>query len=135
MTRLEELSAVDGTQVLLESTHRIERLLEQVLQLMPLTQVVLAKELTKRHETFIRGTAQECLQVFAQDPLLKKGEFVVLLYQQKNSASDSSGMDGDSLLKLLLAEMPLKKAVKLAVSISGQKKNDLYKRALEVSKN
>ncbi len=133
MTRLEALKNVDGTHVLLESTHRIERLLQQVSQLMPESQLVLAKELTKRHENFIRGSAVQCLQVFDQDPLLKKGEFVVLLYQHKADETDSMNPDTRRILELLLAEMPLKKAVKLAVNITGLKKNDLYKMALALS--
>lgn len=133
LNRLESLMGADGTHVLLESTHRIKRLLEQVMRLMPQTQVVLAKELTKRHETFIRGTAEECLQVFAKDALLKKGEFVVLLHHDKTDETNSVNMDAESLLKLLLAEMPLKKAVILAVKLTGLKKNDLYKMALTLS--
>ncbi|MCP4077711.1 MAG: 16S rRNA (cytidine(1402)-2'-O)-methyltransferase [Gammaproteobacteria bacterium] len=133
ISRLESLKNVDGTHVLLESTHRIERLLQQVNQTMPESQLVIAKELTKRHENFIRGSAEQCLQVFDQDPLLKKGEFVVLLYQSKADEMDSMNPEIRRILELLLAEMPLKKAVKLAVNITGLKKNDLYKMALALS--
>lgn len=133
LSRLENLKNVDGTHVLLESTHRIERLLQQIMQIMPESPVVLAKELTKRHETFIRGTAEQCLQIFEQDVLLKKGEFVVLLHLIKPDEGDSLNMDAKNLLELLLSEMPLKNAVKLAVNISGLKKNDLYKMALTLS--
>ena len=135
LVRLEQLNATGETYVLFESTHRIERLLEQIGQLMPLSQVVLAKELTKRYEGFIRGTAEQCLQVFEQDPLLKKGEFVVLLHHPKVEETEQVDADTHRLLSLLLAEMPLKKAVKLAVDISGLKKNELYKMALEISEN
>ncbi len=133
--RLESLKNSDGTHVLLESTHRIERLLQQIMQVMPESQVVLAKELTKRHETFIRGSAEQCLQVFEQDALLKKGEFVVLIYQLIADKDDSVDLDAEKMLALLMQEMPLKKAVKLAVSLSGLKKNELYKMALVLSGN
>ncbi len=133
LTRLEALKNADGTHILLESTHRIERLLQQVEQLMPEADVVLAKELTKRHETFLRGTAEQCLQFFDQDGLLKKGEFVVLIHQQKSNALDQNDVEIQAMLKLLMAEMPLKKAVKLAVNLTDRKKNELYKMALEIN--
>lgn len=133
LTRLGELSSLPGTQVLLESTHRIERLLQQLEQLMPEAEIVLAKELTKRHETFIRGSAEQCLQIFEQDSLLKKGEFVVLINQPKEASDNKLDVEIETILKLLMVEMPLKKAVTLAVSLTGQKKNVLYKMALAIS--
>ncbi len=131
--RLEGLMKLEGTQVILESTHRIERLMQQVDQLMPEAEVVLAKELTKRHERFIRGTASQCLQIFAQDELLKKGEFVVLLHRPKDNTHDIETLQSEQLLILLMAEMPLKKAVSLAVNITGLKKNELYKQAVDIA--
>jgi len=133
LTRLQALKQTGGTHVLLESTHRIERLLQQIDELMPASQLVLAKELTKRHETFIRGTAQQCLQVFSDDPLLKKGEFVVLMYHPAPEQDESVRINAQKILQLLMAEMPLKKAVKLAVEITGGKKNELYRQALLIS--
>ncbi|MBC8210953.1 MAG: 16S rRNA (cytidine(1402)-2'-O)-methyltransferase [Gammaproteobacteria bacterium] len=135
LTRLQALKKIGGTHVLLESTHRIERLLEQIDELMPASQLVLAKELTKRHESFIRGTAQQCLQIFSDDPLRKKGEFVVLMYHPAPEEDESVRLNAQKLLQLLMAEMPLKKAVKLAVEISGGKKNELYRQALLLSEN
>lgn len=132
LSRLDNIEKVGGTHVLLESTHRIERLLQQIQQLMPKSQVVLAKELTKRHEAFIRGTAEQCLQVFEQDALLKKGEFVVLIHHATSNQGESVDLDTHKLLELLLAEMPLKKAVRIAVEVSGLKRNDLYKLALGI---
>lgn len=130
---LESLKNTTGTQVLFESTHRIVRLLQQLEQTLPMAQMVIAKEMTKRHETFIRGTAAECLGVLEQDPLLQKGEFVVLVYSHNNEISVRNGMDVDSLLPLLMQELSLKKAVALAVQITGLKKNDLYQKALSLT--
>jgi len=130
LQKLESIKAADGTQVLLESTHRIERLLEQIMQLMPLTQVVLAKELTKRHENFIRGSAEECLKYFADDPLLKKGEFVVLMNIGGEAPRSGLDMNLDSLLIRLMQDLPLNKAVKMAADITGLKRNELYQQAL-----
>lgn len=122
-----------ATHVCLESTHRIESLIAQIHELLPDAPVVLAKELTKRHENFLRGTAAQCLQRFNEDRLLLKGEFVVLI--QINEAVSKSTMqcDSDSLLQRLMQDMSLKKAVRLAADLTGSKKNDLYQRALALN--
>lgn len=132
-TRIEALKRLAGTQVLFESTHRILALLEQIGEVMPAAQLVVAKELTKQHERFIRGDAAQCLQELASDPLLKKGEFVVLIHQPRQQQTDTLAIDSDQLLRRLLQDLPLKKAVKLAVDITGQKKNQLYQRALQIN--
>ncbi len=133
LTQLNEIRHLPGTQVLLESTHRIHRLLQQLSETWPSANVVLAKELTKSHENFIRGSARQCLDTLEKDPALHKGEFVVLLYEETVPSADSESIATDQLLAVLLAEMPVSKAVKLAAAISGKKKNQLYARALEMS--
>jgi 16S rRNA (cytidine1402-2'-O)-methyltransferase len=75
--RLEALSAVQGTIVLYESPYRIGKLLQELVDIFPGRQVVLARELTKKFEEFLRGTAVELLEVAKQRSL--KGEFVVLI--------------------------------------------------------
>jgi 16S rRNA (cytidine1402-2'-O)-methyltransferase len=134
ISRLESLHGQPGTHILLESTHRIVRLMQQLHEVMPDAQVVLGKELTKRHENFIRGSAAYCLAQLEQSPELQKGEFVVLLSQPSQPESTRSAQDSERLIRILLNEMPLKKAVKLAVEITGLKKNVLYQQALDITR-
>jgi len=129
---LEALTGRPETLVLFESTHRIERLLELLGELMPEAELVLAKELTKRHEAFIHGRPGECLQRLREEPLLQKGEFVLLLHQPEQEAQQDLVIGVDRLLELLLQELTLKKAVALAAKISGHNRNALYRRALEL---
>ncbi len=75
--KLEELKNVAGTLVLYESPYRIEKLLGELQEVYPQRQVVLARELTKKFEEYLRGTPAELLAQ-AQARTLK-GEFVVLL--------------------------------------------------------
>lgn len=75
--RLEGLAELPGTLALYESPHRIEKLLDELVEVMPARQVALARELTKRFEEFVRGTPHELLGVARQRKL--KGEFVVLI--------------------------------------------------------
>lgn len=75
--RLESLRAFPGTLVLYESPFRIEKLLGELQEVMPDRPVVLAREVTKKFEEFLRGTPAELLERARQKPL--KGEFVVLV--------------------------------------------------------
>jgi 16S rRNA (cytidine1402-2'-O)-methyltransferase len=74
---LERLRSIAGTLVLYESPYRVEKLLVELNDLFADRQVVLARELTKKFEEYLRGTPAELLEVLKQRSL--KGEFVVLV--------------------------------------------------------
>src|ERR1700691_5980028 len=74
--KLESLNATNGTLVLYESPYRIEKLLGELNEVFPGREVVLARELTKKFEQFLRGKPAELLAQTQKRPL--KGEFVVL---------------------------------------------------------
>jgi 16S rRNA (cytidine1402-2'-O)-methyltransferase len=61
-----------------------------------------------------------------------RGEFVLVLNPRPG---DASGSPDDRVLKLLLAELPLKTAVKLSAEITGEARNTLYEMALSLKKN
>lgn len=75
--KLESLKAFDGTLVLYESPYRIEKLLGELNEVFPERQIVLARELTKKFEEFLRGKPAELLELTKQRSL--KGEFVVMI--------------------------------------------------------
>jgi len=75
--KLESLKAVNGTLVLYESPYRIEKLLGELGEVFPERNVVLARELSKKFEEFLRGKPAELLEVAKKRSL--KGEFVVLI--------------------------------------------------------
>lgn len=75
--RLEELAHLTGTLVLYESPHRLEKLLAELTELLPDRPVVVARELTKRFEEFLRGRPADLLAVARQRRL--RGESVVLI--------------------------------------------------------
>jgi 16S rRNA (cytidine1402-2'-O)-methyltransferase len=74
---LEHLRGVPGTLVLYESPYRVEKLVAELVDLFPDRQVVLARELTKKFEEFLRGTPSELQELLKMRKL--KGEFVVLI--------------------------------------------------------
>jgi 16S rRNA (cytidine1402-2'-O)-methyltransferase len=75
--QLEALKNFAGTLVLYESPYRVEKLLGELAEVFPDRQVVLARELTKKFEEFLRGKPAELLEALKHRSL--KGEFVVLL--------------------------------------------------------
>ena len=74
---LERLKGMAGTLVFYESPYRIEKLLSELNEVLPGRQVVLARELTKKFEEYLRGTPAELLALLQRRSL--KGEFVVLV--------------------------------------------------------
>ena len=64
----------------LESTHRIMKLFESLLEYCPNKMVVVGRELTKFHEEVFRGSPQEVLEYFKTHTDHQKGEFVVIIY-------------------------------------------------------
>jgi 16S rRNA (cytidine1402-2'-O)-methyltransferase len=75
--RLESLKTIPGTLVFYESPFRIEKLLGELNEVFPERDVVLARELTKKFEEFLRGKPVELLEIAKKRSL--KGEFVVLV--------------------------------------------------------
>ena len=132
LVRLKAIKQLDGSLVLLESCHRIERLMEQLNVDFAENQVVIAKELTKLHERYLRGTPAELVAILRADEVLKKGEFVVLIDNRLEKNDSLIDPEDENLLRCLLEELPLKKAVKVAIQLTGKKKNDLYQLALDI---
>ena len=75
--KLEALKPLEGTLVLYESRYRVEKLLGELGEVFAGRTVVLARELTKKFEEFLRGTPAELLAAVRKRPI--KGEFVVLI--------------------------------------------------------
>ena len=75
--KLESLKTIEGTLVFYESPYRIEKLLGELNEVFPEREVVLARELTKKFEEFLRGKPADLLKIAKTRNL--KGEFVVLI--------------------------------------------------------
>jgi 16S rRNA (cytidine1402-2'-O)-methyltransferase len=75
--KLESFKAVPGTLVLYESPYRVEKLMGELNEVFPGRDVVLARELTKKFEEFLRGKPAELLEIAKKRAF--KGEFVVLV--------------------------------------------------------
>jgi 16S rRNA (cytidine1402-2'-O)-methyltransferase len=125
------LQAEPRAVVLLEAPHRIEALARALVPL-GTRRVTLGRELTKQFEEIATVPAAELPDWLAAQPSRTRGEFVVVVHPTPPTQTDALDL---RVLQLLMAELPLKTAVKLAAEISGQPKNELYEAALSLKKS
>jgi len=132
--RLEEVAMIPATLVLYESPHRLARSLADCLDVLGDRRAAVARELTKLHEEFARGTLSELVTRFATQPA--KGEIVLVIERGEKNAQQTSGSAKD--LAGLVAEFEAqgidhKTALKKAAKALGMSKSDAY-RMLQIKK-
>ena len=131
---LEKLLEDPRTLVFYESSHRALAFLDDIKAVFPEDRkVVIARELTKLHETIVASTAGCAPQLLEQDPNMQKGEFVVLiegapLQPQENTLTHEQRR----VLQLLLEECTVRSAVSLCAHITGARKELVYQAALDL---
>ena len=116
--RLAALREDSATHVLYESPHRIQALLGDIREVLGERRVVLARELTKVHETVITDPLAMLRDRVAADENQRRGE-IVLLVGGARERGEQHVVDTDALLRVLLDELPLKQAATLAARITG----------------
>ncbi|MBL8336545.1 MAG: 16S rRNA (cytidine(1402)-2'-O)-methyltransferase [Rhodoferax sp.] len=129
-TAVQALQAEVRATVLLEAPHRIEAAAD-ALAVLGARRITLARELTKQFEQIATLEAQALPAWLAADANRARGEFVLVLHPAPAAAT---GGTDTRVLQLLLAELPLKTAVRLAAEITGQPRNALYDAALALRK-
>ena len=133
--QLEALKELPHLLVFYESPHRILDCVADLCAVLGGTrQITFARELTKIFETIHAVTLAEAGAWLEADANQQKGEFVLLVSGAEVRKEAGISEEGRRVLELLLADLPLKQAVKLAVEISGEKKNALYELALSLKK-
>jgi 16S rRNA (cytidine1402-2'-O)-methyltransferase len=126
-----------ATWVFYESSHRIEAAFADMLTVIEADrECVVARELTKLHETIVKDRLDNIARLVTQDNNMQKGEFVVIVSGAVVNEVDKDAVSEEELriLKLLLKECSVKTAAGLAADITGQRKKVLYQAALAVEK-
>lgn len=130
---LEALKGYSSTLVFYEAPHRIIECVEDLAKVLGgERRITIARELTKTFETFHRCVLQDAKGWLESDPNQQRGEFVLLVEAAAVVEEADITEDAERILRLLLADLPLKQAVKLATEITGVKKNILYEFALKL---
>jgi len=131
--RLELLREEPRTVIFYEAPHRILESLEDLEAVFgPERPAVLARELTKTFETLQGLPLGELRSWVAADSNQQRGECVLVVGGwQAPQGDDAIDQNARRVLRLLLAEMPVKRAAAVAAEITGIRKNLLYQLALE----
>ena len=130
---LEALKSLSCTLIFYEAPHRILECAADLIEVFGTQrQITIARELTKVFETIHVCKLGDALTWLQADCNQQKGEFVLLLSGADVVSKSEISDGGQRILKLLLEDLPLKQAVKLATQITGENKNSLYKLALSL---
>jgi len=126
---LEALAAEEATLVFYEAPHRILEALEAIEQTLGPRPVVVARELTKIHEEFLRGTAAEIREQLALRDSVK-GEITVLIGKAVAPPPDETPLS-DAVEALMDAGTPRMDAIKEVARRRGLSKREVYSQLLE----
>jgi 16S rRNA (cytidine1402-2'-O)-methyltransferase len=128
------LAALPYALVFYEAPHRIKACIADLrAELGAERRITIARELTKVYETIHRTTVADADAWLAADPDRCRGEFVLIV---EGAELPAQGTDEDArrTLEILLGELPVKQAVALATKLTGGKRNELYKLALDLKR-
>jgi 16S rRNA (cytidine1402-2'-O)-methyltransferase len=135
-TFFEEKLHCEMTWAFYEASHRILETLEDMCAVLPHDrQIVIARELTKIHETVLKSPLGDALQSVRNDANMRKGEFVVIVdaaVAEKNTGAASP--QERKLLAIALQECSVKTAAALVAEITGGRKKTLYQAAVDMQK-
>ena len=131
----ETLSLIDQQQkptMFYESPKRVLSFLENIVNFIsPSTKVFIAREMTKLFETFYSDSAENLFRYFKNTPQELKGEFVIIVIPNKIKDKLISNEE-INLLKILMKELPLKKAAAVVSEFYNGNKKDIYNIGIEL---
>ncbi len=132
-TRLKELKNESRTLVFYEAPHRIVESLKNMQEIFgEQRRVTIGRELTKQFEQIVRDQLSVINKKIENEEIKQKGEFVVVVEGAKEMA-----ISDEEILRInqIIAEkMSPKEAASLTAKITGKKKNEVYKLALDLGK-
>jgi 16S rRNA (cytidine1402-2'-O)-methyltransferase len=131
---LERLAVLPYALVFYEAPHRIAESVRAMREVLgEEREVVIARELTKLFENVHRCTLGQAEAWLDGHPDRRRGEFV-LVVESAAARAASDATRASEILAVLLAELPLRRAVDVAVKITGGRRNELYPLALALKK-
>ena len=127
---IESWREVEATVIVFESPRRVKQLLENICETEANRATVICRELTKKFEEVMRGTAAELMQAIPDAGL--RGEIVVLFGHPQPVAADEDALR--AALGELLAHMPVKQAAAEVAGRYGLPRREVYALALEIKR-
>jgi 16S rRNA (cytidine1402-2'-O)-methyltransferase len=126
---LESLREEPATLIFFEAPHRIDEALEAIAQVLGNRPVVVARELTKIHEEFLRGTAAEIRAALSAREAVK-GEITILVGKATGPEPDARPVE-EAVEELMREGVPRMDAIKQVARKRGLPKRDVYERLLK----
>ena len=128
---MNNLRDADHTSVIFESGKRIEKFLQELIISTPNRNIFIARELTKLHESFYRGSIKEVLEKIRTSETARKGELVLMISGiTRESLSEDISPEERRIIQILLKKLPKNQALTLGAEIFGISKNSLYKKLI-----
>ena len=120
------------TSVVFESGKRIRKLLDDISkELREEIQIFVAREMTKIHETFYRGTALEVKEQLDSSEFGTKGEFVLIISAFEKILEEDFSDEDKRIMELLWDSLSQKEALSLGSKILNKKRNFLYQKKID----
>jgi 16S rRNA (cytidine1402-2'-O)-methyltransferase len=133
-TRLNYLTKLENekrTMVFYISCHRIVETLDDMKQIFGADrEATFAREMTKTYETIRKATLATLHDWVGEDEMQRKGEIVLVISGAEQEKREDFALD--NMLSVLIEEVPVKQAAKIASRLTGVNKNELYKAALRL---
>lgn len=132
--RLEEIKNIESTLIIYESPHRLKETLKLMSEILGERNISLCRELTKKHEEYIRTTIESARKYYEEnDP---RGEYILIVEGNKNVEEEKNSyehLNEREYVELLLKEgMSKKDAIKTVARERSLKKDIVYKQVLDL---
>jgi len=129
---IKEICSSGITSVVFESGKRMEKLLDDVSKKLPKdVQILVAREMTKLHETYYRGTALEVKEQLDSSEFGTKGEFVLIVSAFQKILEEDFSDEEKRIMELLWDSLSQKEALSLGSKILNKKRNFLYQKKID----
>jgi len=130
--RLTALKEAPATLILFETAPRLAKSLTDMAEVLGSREAVIARELTKLHETILRGTLAELAATIESEPV--KGEIVVVIAPPSVEAMAVSDAQIEQDLSTALRTMSFRDAVRTVTDAHGVKRTRVYELGLALAK-
>jgi 16S rRNA (cytidine1402-2'-O)-methyltransferase len=128
---LTSLASEQRTMVFYESVHRIGECIVDMVDIFGSErQAFIGRELTKMHEQCVQKPLGELQRLIDDKSIVGKGEFVVVV--TGSAVPDESPLEIDRLLRALSSHLSARDAARVAAEATGEKRNALYERLLQL---
>ncbi|MEC7929115.1 MAG: 16S rRNA (cytidine(1402)-2'-O)-methyltransferase [Pseudomonadota bacterium] len=125
---LKKIAASSGPSVLFESGRRLEKLFDFLSEeLKPDCRVLVARELTKLHETLYRSELYKMKEILLDSEFGLKGEFVIIIDGHEEESEDILIEEEKRILGILMEKLDKKLALQIASEILKKRRNEIYK--------